>query len=205
VPCFRLAGGRRQPGKTRRDQRRRKTWEHAQPRLLFAPSSVRRSQVPQHYAQLVRTWDMIRNAAALVDWSRAVPRQSTVGRDQRRRQISPRTQVQGLKVNVAAVCHHGATQPRTWSGLRGIVPHDRGHFEASYEFHNDPGIRALRRPWGLGRVDRRAGHWNGGQSYQLVENTRISTPPLAGLVGGKESRATARRMNSPPMALPARS
>jgi len=112
-------------------------------------------------------------------------------RDQRRRQLRHGHQVQrSVKVNVeGGIANHGGRRNRgRGSGLRAFVPrHTAVHFEASYEFHNDPGIlRRSDRPWGRD-VWTVQGGGTAANPYHLVENTRISNTSFGGLVGAKAS------------------
>jgi iron complex outermembrane receptor protein len=99
------------------------------------------------------------------------------------------TKFNGLKVSVeGGIANHGDDA----TGDVGLAfghsfLNDRAHFEASYEYHNDPGLlRRSDRPWGQ-HVWTVQGGGTTANPYHLVDNTRISNTSFGGLVGGKAS------------------
>ncbi len=61
----------------------------------------------------------------------------------------------------------------------------RGHFEFSYQFHDDPGIYTrLTRPWGAA-VWSIQGAGTGASPYHLVRDSRISTSSFGGLISAR--------------------
>src|SRR5882724_401914 len=99
------------------------------------------------------------------------------------------TKFNGLKVNVQGGIANQGDDATADVGVAFGHPFldGRGHFEASYEFHNDPGIlRRSERPWGR-EVWTVQGGGTAANPYHLVDNTRISNTSFGGLVGGKAS------------------
>ena len=99
------------------------------------------------------------------------------------------TKFNGVKVNVEGGIANQGDDATADVGL--AFGHSfldgRGHFEASYEYHNDPGIlRRSDRQWGRD-VWTVQGGGTAANPYHLVENTRISNTSFGGLVGGKAS------------------
>ena len=99
------------------------------------------------------------------------------------------TKFNGVKVNVSGGIANQGDDATADVGLAFGHPFldDRGHFEASYEYHNDPGVlRRSDRAWGRD-VWTVQGGGTTADPYHLVENTRISTTSFGGLVGGQAS------------------
>jgi iron complex outermembrane recepter protein len=99
------------------------------------------------------------------------------------------TKFNGVKVNVEGGIANQGDDATADVGL--AFGHSfldgRGHFEASYEYHNDPGVlRRSDRQWGRD-VWTVQGGGTAANPYHLVENTRISNTSFGGLVGGKAS------------------